>query len=68
MRTAAFSREGKWVVTSSDDKSARVWNAATGEPIANLAGHREQLHTAVFSPDGQRVVTASSVDPPECGK
>jgi WD40 repeat protein len=36
-----------------------VWNAATGQVIASLEGHSERVVSAAFSPDGQRVVTAS---------
>jgi WD40 repeat protein len=36
-----------------------VWNAATGQVIAKLEGHSDDVHRAAFSPDGQRVVTAS---------
>jgi WD40 repeat protein len=37
-----------------------VWNAASGQLIAILQGHTDKLETAVFSPDGQRIVTASA--------
>ena len=31
--SAAFSPDGKRIVTASSDKTARVWDAATGQPI-----------------------------------
>jgi WD40 repeat protein len=37
-----------------------VWNAATGQVIATLEGHSHVVWSAAFSPDGQRVVTASA--------
>jgi WD40 repeat protein len=37
-----------------------VWRADTGAPIAELKGHEKEIVSAVFSPDGTRVVTASS--------
>jgi hypothetical protein len=37
-----------------------VWNAATGQVIAKLEGHSGAVFDAAFSPDGQRVVTASA--------
>nr|NCR75131.1 hypothetical protein [Microcystis aeruginosa K13-06] len=57
--TAAFSPDGKRIVTASWDKTARVWDAETGREIASLNGHQNTVITAAFSPDGKRIVTAS---------
>ena len=59
MKNAAFSPDGTRVVTASGDKTARVWNAATGKAIAVVSGHDSPVNSAAFSPDGARVVTAS---------
>ena len=48
------------IVTASDDKTAKVWDARTGEPLLELNGHAVRLLSASFSPDGTRIVTASS--------
>jgi WD40 repeat protein len=56
---AVFSPDGQRVVTASADKTARVWDAATGKALATLAGHEDTVNQASFSPDGRRVVTAS---------
>src|SRR5271165_6297186 len=38
--SAAFSPDGKRIATASDDKTARIWDAATGKPIGDpLKGH-----------------------------
>jgi hypothetical protein len=47
------------VVTASDDGTARVWDAATGNPLGLPLKHEQPVRTAAFSPDGERVVTAS---------
>ena len=47
------------MVTASRDQTARIWNAATGQPIATLTGHTATVFAASFSPDGIQVVTAS---------
>jgi WD40 repeat protein len=60
VRGVAFSPDGARVVTASWDYTARVWNAATGEPIAILKTPEKLVNSAAFSPDGARVVTASS--------
>jgi WD40 repeat protein len=56
---ASFSPDGRWVVTASQDTSARVWEVDTGEELAVLRGHDDWVWRASFSPDGRRVVTAS---------
>ena len=41
------------------DKTARVWDAATGIAIVALSGHEGPVWSAAFSPDGSRLVTRS---------
>jgi WD40 repeat protein len=69
VRSIAFSRDGRRIVTASNDRTARIWDAASGEQLVVLAGHGEgvaaddeagNVRSAVFSPDGRRIVTASN--------
>ena len=59
VREASFSPDGRRVVTASYDKTARVWDVATGEPVSEPLRHADSVYDAVFGPDGHRVVTAS---------
>ena len=59
VNSAAFSPDGSRIVTSSDDKNARVWDAKTGAALATLSGHKDRVVSAAFSPDGSRIVTAA---------
>ncbi|TMQ09207.1 MAG: CHAT domain-containing protein [Deltaproteobacteria bacterium] len=58
--SAVFSPDGTRVVTASSDRTARVWDAATGKPLTTPMVHQHTVWSAAFSPDGTRVVTASS--------
>jgi WD40 repeat protein len=58
----AFSPDGRRIASTSDDGSARVWDAQTGECLIALRGHRGAFNTVVFSPDGRRLVTGGSDD------
>jgi WD40 repeat protein len=46
-------------ITTSYDKTARIWDAETGATLKILSGHVNQLLGVAFSPDGKRVVTRS---------
>ncbi len=60
VRSATFSPDGTCVVTASWDKTARVWDARTGQSIGPPLKHEGSVNSAAFSPDGTRVITASS--------
>jgi len=59
VRSAQFSPDGWRVVTASSDKTARVWDARTGQPLTESLKHDAGVLSAQFSPDGWRVLTAS---------
>jgi WD40 repeat protein/TPR repeat protein len=59
VNAAIFSPDGKRVLTASTDGTARIWDAATGEELKTLSGHKDAVTSAVFRPDGRFVVTAS---------
>src|SRR5439155_510074 len=56
---AAFSPDGRRVVTASKDHTAQVWDAATGQRVGPALKHAAAVKYAAFSPDGRLVVTAS---------
>jgi WD40 repeat protein len=57
---AAFSPDGRQVVTVRQDRTARVWDAETGAELATLRGHGGTVAAAAFSPDSRRLVTAGA--------
>ena len=52
-RTASGSLSG------SEDKTVKVWDAATGQEMLTLKGHTVAVSSVAFSPDGKRIVTGS---------
>ncbi|MGA7979065.1 MAG: caspase family protein [Chromatiaceae bacterium] len=56
---AAFSPDGRWLVTTCNNGSSLVWELATGTVLSCLTGHADGVDCAVFSPDGRRLVTSS---------
>ena len=58
--SADVSPDGSRVVTGSWDRSAKIWDAATGKVLLKLDGvHEGYINSACFSPDGKSVLTAS---------
>ncbi|MBX3101163.1 MAG: LysM peptidoglycan-binding domain-containing protein [Bacteroidetes bacterium] len=54
-----FSPDGTRLITSSWDKTARVWDVATGKELWVLSGHTHIVDRAAFSKDGRYIVTTA---------
>src|SRR5262249_10892875 len=57
IRRIATDAAGRWAVTASEDKTARVWEVASGRQIAVLrppqdVGNEGKLYAVALSPDG----------------
>ena len=48
----AIAAAGDLIATASIDRYVRLWDAATGEPRGELAGHDKPVSAAALSPDG----------------
>jgi WD40 repeat protein/tRNA A-37 threonylcarbamoyl transferase component Bud32 len=55
----AVSPDGSRIAAALDDRTVRVWEAATGRVLDVLRGHSDQVMDVAFSPDGQRLATSS---------
>ncbi|KIM24262.1 hypothetical protein M408DRAFT_76226 [Serendipita vermifera MAFF 305830] len=58
--SAAFSSDGRRIVSGGHDNTVRVWDAETGKVVIGpLKGHRGAVYSVAFSPDGRRIVSGS---------
>ncbi len=55
---AAFSEDGKSVISASRDGTIRLWRSDQGEPRI-VGRHDGRVESVAFSPDGRQVVSAS---------
>jgi WD40 repeat protein/serine/threonine protein kinase len=55
----AFSPDGQLVAAGATPTSIRVWEVASGRPVALLHGHSAGITALAFTPDGTGLVSAS---------
>jgi WD40 repeat protein/serine/threonine protein kinase len=56
----AVSATGGLAAAGSYDSRVRVWDAATGEPVAVLSGHTQAVRDVAFDAAGRRIASASN--------
>jgi Tol biopolymer transport system component len=59
LHSAAFSPDGKQIVTANADGAVRIWSVSSREQLAVLTSG-SPLFSAAFSPDGKQILTASA--------
>ena len=53
----ACSPDGRTLLTGGHDKTARLWDAATGKPSGQPLRHDGWVWAVAFSPDGRTLLT-----------
>ncbi len=54
-----FSADGRVLATAGADKTARVWDPATGKCLQVFAQHEDEVNSVSLSPDGTLLASAS---------
>jgi WD40 repeat protein/nucleoside phosphorylase len=55
----AFSPDGKYLVSCSDDMTVRLWDLKEGREIWSFIRHTAKINHVAFSPDGRLIASAS---------
>lgn len=58
--TVRFEPRGTWFVTGGRDRTARIWDTATGQPLCPPLLHEGDVNSLDVSPDGNQILTCSS--------
>jgi WD40 repeat protein/serine/threonine protein kinase len=57
--SVAFSLDGKWIASGSENGTLQVLDVVTKQEVANLKTNDFRLRSVAFSPDGNRVASSS---------
>lgn len=57
-----FNPKGSRILTSSSDKTARLWNVDDGKCCQVLVGHTDEIFSAAFNYDGDVIITGNIVN------
>jgi WD40 repeat protein len=55
----AWSPDGQRLASAFEQRTVKVWDARTGNPILSLKGHTGVVRALSWSPDGMRLASAS---------
>jgi WD40 repeat protein len=60
VQSVAYQPDGTRLATAGNDRTVRIWDAATGQHLHTLTGHTDWVQSAAYHPDGTRLATGAN--------
>ena len=58
VQAVAASPDGRWIVSGSQDKTVKIWDARSGQELRTVAVHPNKVYSVAITPDGCRILWA----------
>jgi WD40 repeat protein/tRNA A-37 threonylcarbamoyl transferase component Bud32 len=59
VRGLAYSPDGRFIASAHDDKTVKVWDAASGKEVRTLTDHTSAVRPVAFSSDGKQLAAGA---------
>ena len=59
VHAVALSRDGRFAISASMDKTLKIWEVDSGGELRTLSGHSSNVYGVASSGDGKRLVSSS---------
>jgi WD40 repeat protein len=59
VNSVAYSPDGTKIISGSEDKTIKIWDANTGECLKTLEGDSDYILSVAYSPDDKKIISGS---------
>jgi len=66
INSATYSSNGAYILTSSTDRTVKLWDAFSGKELYTYAGHNNWVESADFNKDGNQIFSRSKDGTVKC--